>query len=122
MIISVPLLQNESTYTREELGLYNNIVSAVKSTQNVCTGLLSLALFAVLQSVCQCMKYHVGISLLTVVPHQSNPYHLMKGQGKSTVYENPQSFSSMIQRAVQQHFDCITLTSGFVWMSDLMLL
>lgn len=43
---------------------------------------LSLALFAVLESVCQGIERHVSVGLLAVVSHQSNPYHLMWRKAK----------------------------------------
>ena len=55
---------------------------------DVQTGLLSLALFAVLESVCQGVQCHVSISLLAVVSHQSDPHHLMKREVESTVHQS----------------------------------
>lgn len=68
-------------------------ITAVKSAENflnVCTGLLSLALFAVLESVCQGVQCHVSIRLLAVVSHQSDPHHLMKTEVESTGYQSLQ--------------------------------
>lgn len=50
------------------------------------SGLLSLALFAVLESICHGMQCHVSISRLAVVSHQSDPHHLMKRVVESTLY------------------------------------
>ena len=42
------------------------------------SGLLGLALFAILESVCQGVQCHVSIGLLTVVSHQSDPHYLIE--------------------------------------------
>ena len=94
----------QNSYTRVACGL-----CFTKSTQSnaqtvfrsVCSGLLSLALFAGLESVCQGVQCHVSISLLAVVSHQSDPHHLMKREVESTAHKSLQWLSSMIQTAVK---------------------
>lgn len=63
-------------------------IQSNNTIKNFWWDLLSLALFAILESILQSMKCLVSIKLLTVVSHQSNPHHLRQRNGKIIVHQN----------------------------------